>query len=269
MGWPGWWGRVLGAVAAGATCAFAEPGPPFDASAPASYLIDAPTAGLPPHGIVEARAAVFPGGGVEVRVDAGLLDRVEVGMGFGGMKMIGDGQPDWYPRPGFALRARVLEESWTMPAISVGVDTRGGGFFDDDRDRFQFKSRGIFAVASKNYELLGDLALHGGVSRSLETEDDGDPTAFGGLDKSLGERAGIAVEYDLATNDDARDGVYGRGRGYLNAALRLRPAPQLELRLVVRDMLQNSERSDTAYGDVIADEGFGREISLTWTTAAF
>jgi len=252
-----------------ATCALAAPDGAAPPGGPASYLVDVPTAGLPAHGAIDVRGRVFPGGGLEMRLDAGILDRAAVGVGFAGLQLIGDGDPEWYPRPGFALRLRVLEETWTLPAVALGVDTRGSGLWDRGRERFQFKSRGLYAVVSKNYSLLGDFAWHGGMSRSFESGDDGDPTAFVGIEKSLGSQAAIGLEYDLATNDAAEDGVYGRGRGYLNASLRISPAPRLELRFIVRDMLDNTELADPALADVVVDEGWGREVAVTYSASAF
>ena len=111
--------------------------------------------------------------------------------------------------------------------------------------------------------------MHGGASRSFESRDDGDPTLFGGFEKSLGPAAGLAMEFDAAANDNRQDGVYGRGRGYLNAVLRIRPAPRLELRIIVRDMLKNSELSDPRRSDVVVDEGWGREVALTYVATPF
>jgi hypothetical protein len=274
MARPGRGRVVLGVLCWAVAAAAAAPGPaPASEVAwptgPSALLVDTPTAALPAHATIEARGRVFPGGGLEVRVDGGLWDRASLGAGFGGLMVIGDGRPDWDPGPGFALKLRAWDETWTLPALALGVDTRGAGFWDEGRDRYQFKSRGLYAVASKNYLLLGELAVSGGVSRSFESEDDGDPTVFVGIEKTLGARAGLALEYDLATNDDRDDGVFGRGSGYLNAALRIRPAPPLELRVVVRDMLKNAELDDPGLSDVIMDEGWGREVSLSWVTRPF
>jgi hypothetical protein len=147
--------------------------------------------------------------------------------------------------------------------VAIGIDTQGTGFYDEALERYQFKSRGVFVVVSKNYAWLGDLAAHGGVSRSLEDRDDGNPTFYGGLDKSLGRWASLLVEYDAALNDDADDGVYGEGKGYLNAALRFALVPQVEVRLVARDLLRNTEGNDTQ-SDLVADEGVGREVDFSY-----
>ena len=234
------------------------------ALAPSRSLVDTPTAGNVPSGTFETRARVFPGGGLELRLDIGLTRWLTLGGGFGGVKVIGDGEPDWYPEPGFALKVRLLEETWTLPAFALGIDTQGAGYWDESLERFQFKSRGVYAVLSKNYAWLGDLTLHGGVGRSLEENDDRDVTPFCGIEKSIGSAWGMALEYDAAINDNRDDGAFGRGRGYLNGSLRWALSPAIELRFVVRDMLENTETIDPLYRDVIADEGWGRELSFSY-----
>jgi hypothetical protein len=231
---------------------------------PSRRLVDVPTAGLVPRGSYDARIGILPNGGVEGRLDIGLARWVEAGVAYGGQEIVGDGSPIWNPRPGLACKVRAWEETYTVPAIAFGIDTQGTGFYDEDLDRYQFKSRGLYALVSKNYSFLGDLGLHGGASRSFEDTDDGSPTVFGGVDKSLGRHAGILVEYDAALNDDRDDGVYGRGVGYLNAALRVAIVPQVEVRLVALDLLRNTESADEGTSELVVDEGVGRAVDLTY-----
>jgi len=89
-----------------------------------------------------------------------------------------------------------------MPAIAVGFDSQGYGRFFHKEERYLVKSRGFYAVASKNWELLGPLSLHGGVSYSLENKTDHNPTAFVGFIKSLANVIQVAAEFDLASNDN-------------------------------------------------------------------
>lgn len=231
---------------------------------PPRELVDVPTAGMLPKGTFESRARIYPGGGLEVRVEVGLLPWFNLGGSYGAQQVIGDGSPDWNPRPGLMARVRLLEETYNLPAIALGVDTQGTGYFDEERERYQFKSRGPFVVLSKNYAWLGNLTLHAGVSRSLEEKDDKTPTAFGGMEKSLSEVAGFVLEYDVALNDDQGDGVYGQGRGYLNSAVRITLAPEVELKVVLRDLLRNTETDETQFSDQVVDEGVGRELHLAY-----
>ncbi len=257
----GWtWTAPVAAMAIVAVAGAAE----AQTAWPARQIVETPTAGLIQPGAFEARAQVFPGGGVALELDVGLAHWLSVGGSYGGLQIIGDGEPDWYGQPGFAVKARVLEETWTTPALALGVDTQGSGYWDDARERYQYKSRGFYAVLSKNYQWLGDFSVHGGVNRSLEDADDKDPTLFVGLEKSLGSLFGVSVEYDVATNDDRDDGAYGKGRGYLNGLLRWSVDPRMEIRLVVRDMLDNSEAVDPRVSDVVVDEGWGREFSFSY-----
>jgi hypothetical protein len=231
---------------------------------PSRRIVDVPTAGLVPRGSYDARLGLLPNGGVQTWLEIGLANWIEAGASYGGQEIVGDGSPVWNPRIGLSCKVRALEETYTVPAVAVGIDTQGTGYYDDELDRYQFKSRGIFAVVSKNYAWLGDLGIHGGASRSLEDEDDGNPTFFVGMDKSLGRFVGLLVEYDAALNDDADDGVYGRGLGYMNAALRVTLVPQVELRLVARDLLGNTESAGPTESDLVVDEGVGREVDFAY-----
>ncbi len=231
---------------------------------PSRRLVDVPTAGLVPRGSYDARLGLLPSGGVQGWLEIGLANWVEAGASYGGLEIVGDGSPVWNPRIGLSLKLRALEETYTFPAVALGIDTQGTGYYDEELERYQFKSRGIFAVVSKNYAFLGDLGIHGGASRSLEDKDDGNPTFFVGMDKSLGRFVGLLVEYDAALNDDSDDGVYGRGVGYMNAALRITLVPQVELRLVARDLLGNTESAGPPESDLVADEGVGREVDFAY-----
>jgi hypothetical protein len=144
------------------------------------------------------------------------------------------------------------------------MDTQGSGWWDEERQRYQFKSRGLYVVLSKNYALWGDLGLHAGVSRSLEDDGDTNATPFVGIEKSIGRSFGIALEYDPALNDDRDDGVYGQGRGYLNALVRWNLAPRMQIRFAVRDMLDNSEPAASDNSEVVTDEGWGRELWFSY-----
>lgn len=238
--------------------------PVAEGRSPSKLLIDTPTAGTQAAASFDTRTRAFPGGGLELRVDIGLVHWLTLGAGYAGMQIIGDGDPEWNPEPGFAAKVQVLPESYVGPAVAVGVDTQGSGYWDGERDRYQYQSRGIYAVLSKNYAWLGDLTFHGGLNRSFEGEDR-DLNPFVGLEKSLGPYAGVALEYDAALNDDRDDGVFGRGRGYLNTAVSWDLSSEVQVRFVLRDLLRNSESVDAELSDVVVDEGFGRELTFSYT----
>ncbi|MGH2570413.1 MAG: YjbH domain-containing protein [bacterium] len=267
MGWTGMTGRwAQGLCIIGTGLAFAAgiAGAQELAAAPPRKLIDLPTAGLVPEASFEASVRAFPGGGLVGRADVGLLSWLSLGGAYGGMQLIGDGRPDWYPEPAFALKIRLLEEDYSVPALAVGIDTEGRGYFDEERGRYQYKSRGLYLVLSKNYAWYGDFSFHGGINRSLEEGDDESINPFLGFEKSLGWSAGFALEYDVALNDREIDGAYGKGRGYLNGSLRWASSSGMGFQFSVRDMLKNAEQQDPAFSDVVVDEGFGREFTLAY-----
>ncbi|NNE43586.1 MAG: hypothetical protein HKN12_05220 [Gemmatimonadetes bacterium] len=268
MGWNGIRGGTVtftqGLVLAGAALLALVPAAGrAQVQTPARHVVDTPTAGTSPVGAFETRTKAFPGGGLEVRVDIGLTHWLSLGGSYGGLQIIGDGDPDWNPEPGFAVKLRVMQETFFLPAVAVGVDTQGGGYWDSARDRYQFQSRGIYAVASKNYAWYGDLTFHGGLNRSLEGSDE-NINPFLGMEKSIAGLWAISLEYDSALNDNRDDGAYGKGRGYLNGALSWDVSPQMEVRFVVRDMLRNAEPAAPEFTDVIVDEGWGREFTFTY-----
>jgi len=109
----------------------------------------------------------------------------------------------------------------------------------EELDRYLIKSPGFFAVASRNYAWLGNMSLHGGVNYSLERgDDDSDLNAYVGVEKSVGTALSLSGEYNLASNDS--DGsALGKGRGYLNFAIRWSTGGGMTLALNIKDVLRN------------------------------
>jgi hypothetical protein len=141
--------------------------------------------------------------------------------------------------PGMQLKVRVLDESRTVPAVALGFDSQGRGAYDPSQDRYAFKSPGVYAVVSKNSDFLGYLTLHAGANYSLEKGDgDDDLNVYVGADKTIGGAVSLTAEYDFAFNDNDHD-ARGKGRGYLNAALRWSIGSGLTLSAVLQDLLQN------------------------------
>ncbi|MFH1681417.1 MAG: hypothetical protein ABIH26_12355 [Candidatus Eisenbacteria bacterium] len=203
-------------------------------------LVDAPTATVIPHASYDSGLRLYAGGGVLFRVRVGIRETVHFGASFGGTNFIGSGDPDWNPRVEFLFKGVLLRESYLGPAVAFGFDSQGQGFYSGEWDRYQYKSRGFYAVASKHFLFLGDLGLHAGANYSLERGDDEkDIVAFFGLEKSIHPALDLLVEYDLATNDNDDNGVFGEGKGYLNAALLWRVSDSVFLEADFRNLLEN------------------------------
>ncbi len=205
------------------------------------YLIDLPTAGMIPHNTLALDMDFYHSGGLLVGVSIGLFDRLDAGLSYGGVGVIGTESPVWNNSTGFHLKVRLLEESVLLPAIALGFDSQGKEEYVDPPGRYVIKSRGLYAVASKNYSAMGSLSLHGGVNYSLERgDDDTDPNFFVGIEKTIGASVSAVGEYDLALNDTNQDAL-GRGRGYLNIGLKASLGRGFTLGLNLKDLLRNQQ----------------------------
>jgi hypothetical protein len=199
-------------------------------------IIDLPTAGLPPRAGFYVESDVYSDGAMLVSLGVGFARYFSFGISYGGLGVIGSGNPDMNPEPGVHLKARLIDESFTVPAVAIGFDSQGRGPYLDGEERYLVKSRGIYAVASKNWDVIGPLSLHGGVSYSLESEDDDDPSLFVGLIKSFSGFLDLTAEYDFALNDNESDEAFVENRGFLNASLVWHVNENFSVALEVRDI---------------------------------
>jgi len=210
-------------------------------------LIDCPTAGLLPRASFDFDIKIYPEGGVIFGLDIGLMRRFMVGMSFGGENVIGEGDPDWNPRIEFAAKYRLVNESWSLPALVIGYDSQGDGAYDDSLDRYVYKSKGFYAVMSKGYA-MGEVPIgfHGGANYSLENDDeDKDISLFFGTDLRFGENLGVVAEYDLGTNDDKAEELFGQGYGYLNIGIQWIFSERLFLQFNLKNLLLNRKDAST------------------------
>jgi hypothetical protein len=204
-------------------------------------LIDMPTAQVLPRGAYELSLRLLGGGSALGGARVGILDILTLGCHYGGSGIVASGAPDWNPRAEFYAKVRVLGES-TVPGLALGFDSQGLGAYDDSLDRYEVKSRGVFAVSEKTWPAWGFFSLHGGISLSLEDSDGDDgPTLFVGMQKSLGDAAVFLAEYDLGLNDNHDDGRYGRGRGFLNTSFSWALSEAVSLELDLRNLAENAE----------------------------
>ena len=136
-------------------------------------LINRPTAGSLERGSYDIELRMYPGGGLLGGIAVGLTERITFGTSFGGLNIIGEGEVIWNPRPEANIKYRLMEESYSAPALSIGFNGQGFGSWSDSLSRYQIKSPGVYAALSKNYSMIGNLGFHAGVNLSLE-KDDGD-----------------------------------------------------------------------------------------------
>jgi len=216
-------------------------------------LIDSPTAGLIAKGSFGVDLRFFPSGGVLGQLNAGVLDRLTIGLSFGGEQIIGAQDVEWYPRVEPAIRYRLIEESSALPALALGYETQGYGTYL--AGRYQIKSKGVFLALSKNYtSALGQFGVHGGLNLSREGRDvDRDLSGWVGLDKSVNEELSLVAEYDLGLNDNSRAAI-GSGEGYLNAGVHWNAVENLSLGFLLKNILGNGD----------ADPQMSRELSVRY-----
>jgi hypothetical protein len=208
-------------------------------------LIDMPTAGILEKGYVGATTDVLPDGVVIERLEVGAFDNVSFGISYGGANLIGEGEIDWYKLPGVNLRFRLFNEAITFPAIAVGFDSQGKGVYHDSSGRYDIKSPGFYAAASKNFAFLGYLSLHATASYSLESKDgDNFIDFYIGVEKTLGNTVSVIAEYNFAFNDNETK-YYGSDKGYLNAGIRWSPGTGFTIEFDLRDLLDNKRINPT------------------------
>ena len=241
-----------------------QPYPPLN-------LVSIPTAGTLPRGSFTLESLIIKNGGIVPRLSIGFSDNFTVGMSYGVQNLIGDTKPSINKTtPEVQIKYRIFDESEKMPALVYGLDTQGRGVFhkqdsilsfsgksDSTRtlNRYDQKAWGMYIVFSKNWNLMGNLGMHAGISKSLSENDDGDKdlNVFFGFDKELNRSFSLLVEYDAALNDNLTEDDYGaiknitfgRGKGYLNAGVRWAISSNLMLEVNFNDINQNTEAEYT------------------------
>ncbi|MFO7767424.1 MAG: hypothetical protein R6W82_00450 [bacterium] len=242
------------------------PPPPASAGLEFTSLVNLPIAGMLERGSYEIDLRMYPRGGLYSFVSIGLFSSVDMGFSFGAGNVIGRGPVDWNPSAEFLFKARLLRESFLLPALALGFASQGYGPYLEDLERYTVKSPGFFAVASKNYRFLGELGFHLGANKSREDADDDDLNFYLGVDKSVGTDLYLVTEYDLALNDNG-DQAVGYGSGYLNLGVKWVPTSRLRLELFFTNLLDNvrAEGKPATIANITETlGGAGREIRIVY-----
>ena len=247
---------VTGQFAIALALVFAFPFKAVSADIPPVNLVMTPTAGLIPKGALAMHSTIYAPGGMQFGLRYGLFSFITLGISYGADNIIGEGKIIWNSKVGGLAKLRIINESFSFPALALGVDTQGFGQYS--RGRYFYKSPGAFFVFSKNYYFLGgDLSFHAGANYSfLEKSDKDSPDFFGGIFKDFG-TVSFKIDYRLALDDRGCQSC-GRGRGYLNFGVSLFPTKsRAELEFLLMDILKNK------------DDGLNRQIRLSFITNPF
>lgn len=202
-------------------------------------LLNVPVAKTLPQKAISTELRMYDGGGLLASIGVGITDQFSIGVSYGGSNIIGSGNVDMNPQPCVQLRALIKEETFLGPAILLGFDSQGYNGYNDALKRYELKSKGIYAVASKNTAFLGGLGLHAGMNWSLESDDkDKDLNFFFGMHKWIRSDLILLAEYDMAINDNKTDAI-GEGKGYLNAGVRWSIAKKLFVEFAWKNIFEN------------------------------
>jgi len=200
----------------------------------------------------------------------GVSNRLMLGVSYGGENVVGTDDPDWFPRVEFIGKYRMIDETYSWPAIAIGFSSVGWGHYFDEYDRYLVKSRGFYLNFSKQMAFLGGTGVNGGINYSVEGSSEEKKeglSLYGGIVKNINEELALIFEYDFAFNDK---GVYriGDGKGWMNAGLRWTFAPELVIDFQVINILQNASTDPTE--PVHVSENYNKiDRNLTITYRAF
>lgn len=203
-------------------------------------LVDMPTAGMLYHRNFSATLEFYEESGMLASANVGLFNRLMLGVAYGGANVIGVQRAQFNPHLGVAVKVRAVEETYYVPAIVLGFNSQGKGKFIDSSNRYTTKSVGVYAVASKNFNLLGYLSIHAGMHYSLEDTDYRTFNLFVGFEKTFASIFSGTLEYDNGFSV-AQSNRIDRGRGLLNIGLRASLTREFSLGVNLKDVIQNQQ----------------------------
>tara|TARA_Y100001970_G_scaffold197740_1_gene240545 strand:+ start:16664 stop:17488 length:825 start_codon:yes stop_codon:yes gene_type:complete len=238
---------------------------------PPVTLVSIPTAGTMPKGYFAFENIFMNQGSIVPKFMIGITDNFMLGMSFGISNFIGDGHMSKFKSyPEVQIKYRLFDETETIPAIVMGIDTQGRGEFIESENicideectsfeetslnRYDQKSYGFYIALSRNFSALGNFGFHFGLNKNLSENDDNDDdiNIFMGFDKEINRSFSLYGEYNFARNDDLyigdesiEDILDRKGKGYFNAGLRWSASDNLMLEMNINDISKNNKVSDS------------------------
>jgi len=129
-------------------------------------VIDSPTADVVEYSHYNLGFRLYGGGGVLAKMVFGVFKPINIGMSWDINQMIGPGSARIDTRPPtIFFKARVFAGGMMLPAVAVGYDGQGYGGFDTpltEKDKYQFREKGIFVTCTREYFIPGLTASFGG-----------------------------------------------------------------------------------------------------------
>lgn len=219
-------------------------------------VVSTPTAGLIGHGSYLFEGRSGPDNDLLFGMGVGFYDRLMFGISFGIQNFIGRGDVELNNLPGFLVRFRLIEEGLAGPALAIGLDTQGEGYYIDEDERYERKSLGAYAVLSRNFDARINIGLHGGINYSFEDRDESGIDIFAGTSFTIVHGFTLLLDYTGAFDDNDSDVPTSRtkGRGYLDCGVRFEYGENLRIRLLFKDLM----------GNYIPESGVARSIEIVY-----
>jgi len=208
------------------------------------YIVDMPTAGILPDLHFALNSQLVSQGGFLLDATFAFFKFLNVGISYGGSGIIGSEKMNMQGSPGFHIKARILDETETAPAIVLGVNTQGKGIYFYEKKRFEQLSAGVYAAASKSYKWqLGLIALHGGINYSFEDSENSGINIYAGAEHTIYKY--ITAVFEINPNiNDKHSGVWKKGNSWmLNGAIKFGASDNMTIEIQFKDFLRNSNYS--------------------------
>jgi hypothetical protein len=225
-------------------------------------VIDSPSAIMLPRAAYSTSLRLISDGGFLGSLDIGLADFAMVGFSYGGQEVIGRGTPDWNPNVEFSIRARLVPETESFPAIAIGYTSQGYGLYSSKDEMYETRSKGFYAVLTKCCVVFPNWEFTAGANVSVEG-DRNLTSAFVGADVRLGMNFAILAEFDLPLEEAMERDFPDLENGNLNAGFKWIFADRLAVNLFLKNVTGNSNFS-ARYTEEDEDPGLVRELSIAF-----
>jgi len=219
--------------------------------------VNFPTAGVLPKSSFASYTGLGTFGNTMLEIAYSPMVNFEFGLAYSSRNFVGTGDMDFQTLPGVRLKYRFIDETNTMPAIAIGFESQGFGFFAKGNNRFEQLSPGLFFVASRNFSVpIGMLSLHLGANYNFE---ESRATSRGynlyiGMEQTLGSRLSLNAEFNGNLNDNNSN--FTNKRLILNTSLKYAVTSKVNLELKLEDLL----------GSYIRTQSWRRGVALEYAS---
>ena len=205
------------------------------------YIVDMPNAGLLAKGTYAPSIKFVDDGGILLDFTAAPFEFLNIGMSYTFFHIIGSGSIKAHQDfPGINLKARVVDEKLTLPAIVVGFNSQGTGAYYEGLDRYDQLHPGLYIAASKSFVWqLGELSAHVGTNYCVGTDKEYQGFNFyAGVEQAIGDY--LSCIFELNPNFNDNDDISSKSKVKLNTALRA-SISNITFELQLRDLFTSTK----------------------------